>query len=276
MDNPNFSRKALNYFKKSKSLKGHFVELIQFLKEGQKFLVPKGLLIMDDGLKYLPSFRKLPFPITITEGYVSCTGINAEAADKKLGFKPLITVAVDGDLFGYEREKARIYLLYCPDGHRWEVMPYVMLLDLNQGSGEPTIETEYEVLDDLNILHPEVRDSIMDTSYYAGARTILELLEILSCSNIEASSVKPTRSISSKEMREGVLPFDSYKVLEVTTKYNEETGRSLSGNGRTPREHVRRGHIRRYKTGLQIWINAMVVSVGVGNKVTKDYLIKTR
>jgi len=48
------------------------------------------------------------------------------------------------------------------------------------------------------------------------------------------------------------------------------------GNGthRSPREHVRRGHVRRYADGKKIWIQSMVVNPGNGGKVTKDYIFK--
>lgn len=103
-----------------------------------------------------------------------------------------------------------------------------------------------------------------------GASMLLQFLNILACcGNVRIESL-PARKAS--KHTGNPLPFDSYKVLMV--------GGVVAGTGagggshRSPREHLRRGHIRRLETGA-IWVNAHVVgSRKAGGKITKDYRIK--
>ena len=101
--------------------------------------------------------------------------------------------------------------------------------------------------------------------------TILNFLNAMACSNVKA--VKSTAGSARKAMRKkGALPFDDYHVLTINIP-----GRA-HGSGvadfdchRSPREHLRRGHIRRYESGLKVWVNAHLVNPGIGGKVSKDY-----
>ena len=48
-----------------------------------------------------------------------------------------------------------------------------------------------------------------------------------------------------------------------------------SGHHRSPREHLRRGHIRRLADGRRIWVNAAIVGAGKGvGVVSKDYALR--
>lgn len=101
------------------------------------------------------------------------------------------------------------------------------------------------------------------------ADIVLSLLNILACSNVSVETVAPHKQ--PKESK-GALPFDSYHVLSVRT--GGSTGDESERIHRSPREHLRRGHIRRLPTGKRIWINAVVVNAGVGSGVVKDYAIR--
>jgi hypothetical protein len=37
---------------------------------------------------------------------------------------------------------------------------------------------------------------------------------------------------------------------------------------RSPREHLRRGHIRIYQSGRRIWVNSTLVNAGVGGRIS--------
>lgn len=49
---------------------------------------------------------------------------------------------------------------------------------------------------------------------------------------------------------------------------------ALAEPAASPREHLRRGHIRRLEDGRKFWINAAVVAAGNGGKIHKDYGIR--
>lgn len=96
-------------------------------------------------------------------------------------------------------------------------------------------------------------------------------LNALQCRNVSAARLdarKPARRAKD------ALPFDSYHVLMVDSgRVDAATGEPV-GERRSPREHLRRGHIRVYASGLKLWINATVVNAACGGKVSKDYAMR--
>lgn len=99
---------------------------------------------------------------------------------------------------------------------------------------------------------------------------LLSFLNALSCSNvaIEKPAVSPVRRAIKT-----ALPFDAYHIVVIDASPSSAGNTGASHTGRRPREHMRRGHIRRYETGLRIWVNACVVAAG-GNKIHKEYAIR--
>ena len=104
------------------------------------------------------------------------------------------------------------------------------------------------------------------------AAALLSMLNALGCSNVH---IERSESKNSGKKIKAALPFDAYHVLtiDVPGRHGERTG--AGGDHRSPREHLRRGHIRRLADGRRIWVNATVVSVGRGaGVVTKDYTVR--
>lgn len=96
----------------------------------------------------------------------------------------------------------------------------------------------------------------------------IDFLNALACSNVVTERIDPKRGAKTK----GVLPFDSYHVLVIKPRASSARDGS-SGSHRSPREHLRRGHIRRLESGIKIWVNATVVNAGIGYRVNKDYRV---
>lgn len=99
----------------------------------------------------------------------------------------------------------------------------------------------------------------------------MSFLNVLKCRNIQTEKVIPKRSTKTSK---GALPFDTYHVLTVDTSMRDAAVAAAGGTHRSPREHLRRGHIRRYAKGLRLWINATAVNVGRGGVVSKDYALR--
>lgn len=116
----------------------------------------------------------------------------------------------------------------------------------------------------------KLRDPSHSPSDYADeVGAVLDFLNALQCSNvgIEKLAVKKAH----KALRKAI-PFDEYHVLTISVSNAKSIGNGASSDShRSPREHLRRGHIRRYENGLKIWVNAAVVNAGVGGKISKDY-----
>jgi len=81
----------------------------------------------------------------------------------------------------------------------------------------------------------------------------------------------PTRQkLNKSAVKRGALPFDEYHILTLDG-HTKTTGNSKTfGDRRSPREHLRRGHIRRLEN-KKIWINSMVVNAGNHGKIHKSY-----
>jgi hypothetical protein len=112
----------------------------------------------------------------------------------------------------------------------------------------------------------------MDLAAMTASR-ILSFLNILSCMNVAVEKSAPKKAGKTKS----ALPFDTYHVLTIDVPF--KPGSAFAGGGgshRAPREHLRRGHIRKLPDNKRIWVNACVVNAGVGGKVSKDYAVRNR
>jgi len=96
----------------------------------------------------------------------------------------------------------------------------------------------------------------------------------LSCRNVHTEKSLPKKtSVAMNAGKKNAVPFDAYHYLVIdTAKKSESSG--VGGSHASPREHLRRGHIRRLADGRRIWVNATVVSVGNGGVVEKDYVMR--
>lgn len=111
----------------------------------------------------------------------------------------------------------------------------------------------------------ETQETLAMDDNYTCARVLLSFLNALACSNVHTLRVAPA-----KPKAKTALPFDAYHLLTVDLAACASGGLGL-GTHRSPREHLRRGHIRRLQSGARIWVNAAVVNAGVGGQITKDY-----
>lgn len=115
------------------------------------------------------------------------------------------------------------------------------------------------------------------SEYMDEIGALLSMLNVLNCKNVNIDDSAPRRVRKAKAGgKKAALPFDSYKVLTVDVPA-ETSDKGTVGTGRSPREHLRRGHIRRLADGRRVWVNATVVASGRGaGVVTKDYAISKR
>jgi hypothetical protein len=106
------------------------------------------------------------------------------------------------------------------------------------------------------------------------ARTLMHLLNALQCSNVQIERSEPRKA--GKKIK-SALPFDAYHVLTIDVGRRAECAASAGGNGhRSPREHLRRGHIVHPEGRRPYWRNATIVNAGRGfAKVAKDYRMRS-
>jgi len=99
---------------------------------------------------------------------------------------------------------------------------------------------------------------------------LLELLEALTCRNVEQTTIqKCDKALNARRVNKGKLPLYEERIL--TIKANQKQGIGIrTGTHESPRQHLRRGHIRRLDTG-NVWVNACVVGSSEKGVIKKSY-----
>ena len=82
----------------------------------------------------------------------------------------------------------------------------------------------------------------------------------------------PSESLNKKRQARGNLPFLSYHVLALGGERSATT--HLGGMHASPRQHLRRGHIRHLPTGRTTWVRSCVVGSHSTGRVVKDYRLR--
>lgn len=130
-----------------------------------------------------------------------------------------------------------------------------------------------------------VEDNKVKTGHYPGgdpevveynnfySQVLYLFLSALNCSNVKRIESKPPEKLNKKRKEIGKKPIFSTWTLHIDLDHPANIQHRGTGTHASPRVHLRRGHIRRYKNGKFIWIQALVV----GNKklglVHKDYAV---
>lgn len=222
--------------------------VIDLCNKSQKFLLPfDGKIIDDEALRALDDSMplQLPYPVIALE-------FKGEAATPQ--------------------EAKRI--VFCVEGK-----DDVLVIPMASWGGQDWVKSTPISVKKVGYLDRTARD----TGFYARAvnnnndglassdvMVLLSLCNALACSNVQTELSAPKRGA---KIVKSAFPFDSYHVLTITTsgKHGEA---SAASSHRYPREHLRRGHIRRLADGRRIWVNATVVVAGRGSGfVSKDYRI---
>lgn len=124
----------------------------------------------------------------------------------------------------------------------------------------------------------------MEAYIHQAYIAVAQLLCALACSNVTISDhgVNPSPLKQNMRRNKKKLPLYTYKVLTVRTGQadsdvirldandNEDHTSTLPGSKRS---HLRRGHPRKYKTGLKIWVYAFSVGNKKLGEVAKSYNI---
>jgi len=107
-----------------------------------------------------------------------------------------------------------------------------------------------------------------DSDWHASV--LISFLNALACANVRSEVIKGRNKVA-KHCKHA-LPFDDYRILTVGK--SSERGQCLGiSSNRSPREHLRRGHIVRPNERKPYWRNATVVNPGIGGKILKDYRV---
>jgi len=97
-----------------------------------------------------------------------------------------------------------------------------------------------------------------------------ELINALSCRNVEQTIIqKCDKALNARRINKGKLPLYEERILTIKVNAKQGTG-TRTGTHESPRQHLRRGHIRRLENG-NIWVNACVVGSSEKGVIKKSY-----
>lgn len=102
---------------------------------------------------------------------------------------------------------------------------------------------------------------------------VRQLCAALNCSNVETETIAAPKRLNKKRIKNKKLPFFEYKVLTVGNSKATSKGAYQGGTHNSPREHIRRGHPRRYSKGKTIWIQPHMVGDNTKGKIIKKYRV---
>jgi len=121
----------------------------------------------------------------------------------------------------------------------------------------------------------KINGVMADAFLLAAEKSILvmcELLEALSCTNVESSIHQPASPKNAQRIKSHKLPIYETKVLTIKASKSQSSSTGINGTHASPRQHLRRGHIRRLETG-NIWVNSCVVGSKENGVIDKQYKV---
>jgi hypothetical protein len=259
-----------------------FRSLIPTLIEAQHFVLPDDGKLFDDGFKGLLDKKlRLPFP-SITVEYL-CPVKGASTVAK------VVALATQE---GREEAPIRVTGFVNIDGG-WRFGPFSVNLHSDWTDSEGRVPlTKLFFNRDNSFLVEGFELNFPDWVRYVKEKhgidadqddrevvmcmvpPIFELLEALSCRNVTTATYQKEATNNQQKIKKGKLPVYETKVLvidPVGKRYNKTDGTGPTHS--SPRQHLRRGHIRRLRSG-NIWVNSCVVGSSEKGKIDKIYALR--
>jgi hypothetical protein len=260
-----------NLPQQSREILSHCIDLA---KASQKFLLPDGGLLYDDKeLRALDESERLslPFPLVALEFSRTSEFISTRPKNLRTDvYQPNKSL-----VFARERVEviAITVVVWNENAGIWGPLPEVAIPRI--GYLKRDRKNEYGRVPVAIISNPK-NHMIPNEDYMDEVAALMSMLNILSCRNVHIEQSHPGKTQRAMTNgRKGALKFDSYHVLMVDAPTNVIDSGIRGHSHRSPREHLRRGHIRRIADGRRIWVNAAVVGAGRGaGVITKDYAMR--
>ena len=148
--------------------------------------------------------------------------------------------------------------------------------------GSPTHAVDYfivqpEMFDMLaSRLGPDVAATRMQLDLLDELMSLWQFCLTINCSNVKAVDLPPASALNKKRIKNGKLPFFTYKVLQLPepSASGKGSGVQLEGQRNSPRMHLRRGHPRRLPTGKMTYVRAAIISATSEGQVDKSYVVR--
>jgi hypothetical protein len=259
---------------------GHYAGMID---KAIHFALPDTARLLDDGLKGLvDNLSKLPYPIITVEYFAHDLSVTADDPIHnfyKSGVDKICILAVEHPSPMYSEKGFSLHTFGCDYGG-WATMPVGLFVPENAA-------TKMSSLDDFKIIGTlpdscqklyaamtaDRKKEVIEGMLKISALPVFELLEALTCRNVSAVNHQDASPANAKRIKAGKLPFYETKMLVIDTR-SSTSGKSGDGGGShaSPRQHLRRGHIRRLESG-NIWVNSCVVGDPTKGSINKQYSV---
>jgi hypothetical protein len=270
------------------------MKLINMANKAPKFLLPQYGRILNDDLKGIPEKLNLPYPEIVIE-YLSpfiknesdspiakVFGADTEVASTKRIIVARQFPSGEIELYSIAHYEDKIFT-------GWGISPWVAILNPTEervpamGGMKIDLAEKGIEIQKVNIdasfsigIFPGFKDDIpltKEAGYAARIdseaeiRAVLELLEALSCSNVRTAKFR-AKNASKRPIKDpykdhvyNILMVDNIPLGASKEVVSQESDHSKES--RHPREHLRRGHIRRLQSGEKVWVQAHIVNPGV-------------
>lgn len=230
--------------------------IVRAIPASQHFTLPVGGRLFDDGLRGLDTDLhaiRLPYPI-----------VTISFAD---GARRTLVVAQEQHEAGRNTIVVRV-ATDTGDGQGWGFFPCTAQPEQRHDDGS----VAWVCFDSVG---SRLDRTPMHEAVMAAGRSVLELVEALSCNNVASEVVERIDpAVNARRRRQGKLPM--YEVHRLVVKVGEQVhaiGVPM-GDRNGPREHLRRGHVRRLPDGRKTWVQATVVGSRALGVVRKTYAVE--
>jgi hypothetical protein len=263
------------------------ISLLKSAKEAVKFVMPTDGKLFDTKLAGLSQDHRLPYERILIEYECKSPGGMASEVFGERATRPANKRIVFAEQYDQTIAIASIVSFKDPYGNDvWTVQPYISeIIPANLAKGakfEAPEGINTPVISQFLVDHYDMGghaertfgDAWKDHAYFDmldEVNCVLNLMEALSCRNVTAEQL-PVKNNKLAQRKKGALPYDLYHVLVVNSRSGEKST-DQGGSHRSPREHIRRGHIRRLPSG-NIWVNSTIVNHGNHGKVHKVYALE--
>lgn len=224
-----------------------------FLHKSVNFSLPKGGCIFNDGLKGLVNTKlRLPF---------ECISVEYQFEDAKDCVLILARQSQE-----VPESKIILFCAFSKDG-KWRITDGEV--EISPEFGDYGVEVIFTPFSDE--ITPSDEDKHFANNYMAYP--VLEMLEALSCTNVEITTgQKENKPLNDRRIKSGKLPLLETKILTIKPHHSKGTGTATGGTHSSPRQHLRRGHIRRIESG-NIWVNSCIVGDSKKGIIKKSYKV---
>ncbi len=100
----------------------------------------------------------------------------------------------------------------------------------------------------------------------------IKFLMVYQCDNIKVEKVAAPEALNKKRIKAGKPALDDYHLLKIDRSKTYKISEASASDRKSPRQHFRRGHVRKHPSGKRVWVSHCMVGKSENGIVNKDYI----